>query len=143
MKFTKIMHTDAPPEVVTSYLIDAEAMPPVYEMKAVYEAPGVVGSSYEWKGKMLGITSKGITVYTEYVPGERVVFRNFGAMEGTSSWTVEPENGGSKVTANVDAGLGIPVIGRLLAPMMRREFDKNLAYGKREIEKRSKLAAAS
>lgn len=143
MKFTRTMHTDAAPEVVTSYLIDAEAMPPSFDMKAVYEAPEVVGSSYEWTGKMLGITRKGVSIYTEYIPGERVAFRNFGAMEGDSSWTVEPDNGGSKVTAEIDAGLNLPVIGRLFERMMLRQFEKNLEYGKREIEKRAKLAKAA
>lgn len=143
MKITKTLHADADPEVVTSYLIDADAMPPIWEMKAVYEAPDVVGSSYEWKGKMLGITRTGVSIYTEYVPGARVAFRNYGAMSGESTWTVEPDNGGSKVTVEAEVGFGFPVIGRLLEPIMRRQFDKSLAYGKREIEKRSKLTKAA
>ena len=45
---------------------------------------------------MLGVPRKGVTVVTDYVPDERVVFRNFGAMEGTQSETVEPEMAGRR-----------------------------------------------
>jgi hypothetical protein len=133
------MHVDTKPEQVTSYFVDSSFTPPGMTMEAVYESPEVVGNSYEWTVKMLGMPRKGVTVYTEYVPGERVAFRNFGALEGTSTWTVEPEEGGSKATVDWDAHLAIPVIGRLLDPILRREFEKNLKWGKREMERQPKV----
>ena len=107
-------------------------------MEAVYESPDVVGNSYEWTFKMLGMSRKGVTVYTDYTPGERLTSRSFGAMEGTSTVTIEPEDGGSKVTFDMDASLPVPLISRFLDPMLRKGMERNLAWGKQEIEKQTK-----
>ena len=138
MRATKTMHVDAKPELVMSFFVDSTNTPPGMTMEAVYESPDVVGNSYEWTVKMMGIPRKGVTVYTDYVPGERIATRNFGAMEGTSTVTVEPEDGGSKVTHEMENHfLPIPLIDRFLEPLMQREWEKNLAWSKREIEKQS------
>jgi hypothetical protein len=132
------MHIDATPEQVLSFMLETTATPPGMTMEAIHESPDVVGNSYQWTFKMLGIQRKGITVVTDYVPGERMVFRNFGAMEGTQAETVEPDNGGSKVTHEMDSRLAVPLISRFLDPMLRKGWEQNLAWGKREIEKRTK-----
>ena len=142
MRATKTVHVDAKPERVLSFFIDWTATPSGMTMKPVYESPDVVGNSYEWTFTMLGIPRKGVVVFTEYVPEERIAFRNFGAMEGTSSVTVEPDNGGSKVTHEMDSHLSIPLIGRFLDPMLQREWEKNVEWGKREIEKTATKKAA-
>ena len=139
MRATKTMHADVKPEQVTSFLVDQSVNPPGMTTKAVYESPAVVGNSYEWTFKMLGLPRKGVTVITEYVPGERVVSRSFGAWEGTSTWTVEPEDGGAKATVQMEARfLPIPIIDRFVDPIMQREFEKGLAWGLRELEKQPK-----
>ena len=86
---------------------------------------------------------KGVTVITDYVPNERAVFQNFGAMEGTQSETVESEDGGSKVTAEMDSHFAIPILGRFMDPMLRRGWEQNLAWGKREMEKLAKAEAST
>ena len=138
MRATKTMHADVEPEQVTSFLVDSSFTPPGMTMEVVYESPAVVGNSYEWTFKMLGIPRKGVTVTTEYVPGERVALRSFGPMEGTSTWTVEPEDGGSKATVHVEMRLPVPLIDRFFDPILRREWEKNLAWGLRELEKQPK-----
>jgi carbon monoxide dehydrogenase subunit G len=139
MRATKTLHVDAEPEQVMSFFVDSTATPPGMAMEVVYESPDVVGTSYEWTFKMLGIPRKGITVYTDYVPGERIAMRNFGAMEGTSTVTVEPDNGGSTVTYEVESHFfPVPLIDRFLEPIMQREWEKNIAWGKGEIEKQPK-----
>jgi hypothetical protein len=119
-------------------LVDQSVNPPGMTMEAVYESPAVVGNSYEWTFKMLGLPRKGVTVVTEYVPGERVASRSFGAWEGTSTWTVEPEDGGAKATVHVAIRLGVPAIDRFFDPILQREWEKNLAWGMRELEKQPK-----
>ena len=135
MRATKTMHIDATPEQVFSFMLDSTATPRGMTMEIVYESPDVVGNSYEWTFKMLGIPRKGVTVYTDYVPGERITFRDLGAMEGTSSVTIEPDNGGSKVTFEMDSHLAVPLIGRFLDPILRKGWEQNIEWGKREIEK--------
>ena len=138
MRATRTMHADVKPEQVTSFLVDPSVNPPGMTMEAVYESPAVVGNSYEWGFKMLGLPRKGVSVFTEYVPGERIAMRSFGPMEGASTWTVEPEDGGSKVTVQFEMRLAVPLIDRLFEPIMQREFEKNLAWGISELEKQPK-----
>ena len=132
------MHADVEPEQVTSFLVDSSVNPPGMTMEVVYESPAVVGNSYEWTFKMLGLPRKGVTVCTEYVPGERVALRSFGPMEGSSTWTVEPEDGGSKATVHVESRLAVPIIDRFFDPILQREWEKNIAWGLRELEKQPK-----
>ena len=103
-------------------------------MEVVHESPDVADNSYEWTSKMLGLLRKGVTAGTAYVPGEPIGFRNFGAMERTRAATVEPDIGGSKVIHRMDTSPSVPVIGRLLDPMLRRGWVE-LAWGTREMEK--------
>ena len=135
MRATKVTHVDAKPEEVFSFFLDWSATPPGLTMEVVHESSEVVGNSYEWTFKILGMPRKGVTVITDYVPGERVVFQNFGAIEGTQTATVEPDNGGSKVTHEVDGRLAVPLIGRFFDPMLRLGWLRNMAWGKRELEK--------
>ncbi len=138
MRATRVMHVDAKPEQVFSFFLDWTATPPGMAMEVVHESPDVVGNSYEWTFKMLGMPRKGVTVIIDYVPGERIVFRNFGAMEGTQTATVEPDNGGSKVTHEMDSRLAVPFFGRFFDPMLRWGWRRNMAWGKREMEKQPK-----
>mgnify|MGYP001823116349 CR=1 FL=1 len=143
MRAIKTMHVDATPEQVFSFLMDSTATPRGTTMDVVYETPEVVGTSYEWTFKMLGMPRKGVTVCTDYVPGERLVFQNFGAMEGTQAVIVEPDNGGSKVTHEMDSRLPVPLISRFLDPMLRKGWEKNIAWGKGEIEKQASVTKAN
>lgn len=143
MRATKVIHVDATPKQVFSFLVNSTATPSGMTMEAVHESPDVVGNSYAWTFKMLGLPRKGVTVVTDYVPDERITFRNFGAMEGTQTATVEPENGGSKLTAQMNSRLAVPFISRFLDPLLRRGWKKNLAWEKREMEKQPKAKRES
>jgi hypothetical protein len=134
LKLTRTMHIDADPDAVLRYVVDATGDSTQWTVETIHETPDYVGTTYAWSTTMFGITLKGVEVVTEYVPGQRSQSRNFGSMEGTSTWTVFPEDGGTRLTVEVEFGLAIPLIGRLLDPFLEREFDKNLAMGKKEIE---------
>jgi hypothetical protein len=43
------------------------------------------------------------------------------------------------VTIQADSRLPVPLIGRFLDPILQRESEKNLAWGKRETEKQAKV----
>lgn len=143
MKTTKVMHVDAKPEQLMSYFLDWTTTPPDMTMEVVHESPDVVGNSYEWTFKMFGMSYKGVTVYTDYVPAERLAFRNFGTLEGTATWTVEPEDGGSKVTIQVDSRLAIPLIGRFLDPILHKQWEKNVESGMSYVEKQKKVTTTT
>lgn len=114
MRSQRTFHIAADPEEVLSLRLDAAATPPGVEMAIVYESPDVEGSTYEWSFRLLGVSVSGITVVTEYAPGERLSFRNVGVMESTATWTVAPEEGGTLATSDVETRHRIPLVGRLL-----------------------------
>lgn len=143
LRTVKRMHIDAKPDEVLDFLVDASREAPGTSTEPVHESPDRVGDSFEWTFKMLGMRFSGITVITEYVPGERLTVRDFGAMEGTAKWTVEPEEDGSRVTAEVESRIAIPLIGRLFDPILQREFDKNIAWGIRELERQEPEVVAA
>lgn len=142
MRVTKTMHIKADPEEVLSFLIDPTGPqhPGVTRMEVVHESPDVAGNTYAWTYKMLGLPRTGVMVVTEYVAGERLTFRDFGALEATATWVVEPEDGGAKATAEVEARVAFPLIGRFLDPILRRQLEKNIAWSIRELEKKGKVA---
>ena len=135
MKATRTMYFDASPDEVLEFLFDDAIVSPGTTMASVYEAPDTVGSAYEWTFRVLGTTHRGVTIITDYVPGERLEFRNFGAFEGTAEWITMPENGGTRAIATVEARVTIPLVGRLFDPMLERMFDQELEFGKREFDK--------
>ena len=137
MKTIKEMHVEVAPEQLMSHFLDWSTTPPDLTMEPVYESPDVVGNSYEWTFRMLGVPFKGVTVYTDYVPAKRIAFRNFGALTGTATWAIEPEDGGSKLTIQADTGFAIPLIGRLLDPLMKQQWEKNVESAVRELEERT------
>ena len=136
MKMTEVVHVDAEPEEVMSVLLDSTLNPPGMKVARVYEAPGIEGSVYEWSFRMIGGPQKGIQIITEYVPGERLSFRNLGAMESTGTMTFEPEDKGTRVTVNTEARLTIPLIGRFLDPFLERGMLKNTEWAMRQVEMR-------
>ena len=138
LRATKTMHIDVEPERVLSFLVESTVTMPDVTTEPVYESPAIAGNSYEWSFKMLGMPRKGVTVLTDYVPGERLAFRNFGAFEGNSTWTVEPEDGGSKATIEMEARIPVPLVSRFLDPLVRREWEKALEWGRSELEKQPK-----
>ncbi len=136
MRMKKTLHVDAEPEEVVSVMLDFSVNPPGMTGAPVYETPDIEGSVYEWTFKFVGVPQKGVMIVTEYVPNERVSFRNFGAMESTSTWTFEAENTGTRVTMDVASRLTIPLIGRFLDPVLKREMLKNIEWTLRQIEMR-------
>jgi hypothetical protein len=80
---------------------------------------------------------KGTTI-TEYVENKSVISKTEGGVKSTQIWTFEPENGGTKVTFEVEYTVPIPVIGKLaeaiVVKMNDHEGDVLLANLKSRME---------
>lgn len=132
---TRTIHAVAEPEEVFRYIVDRDVFnPPGTIVEAVRETPEVLGNVYTWTSRMLGMRLKGVMVYTEYVPNQRLTLRNFGGLESHTTWTVEPERGGSKITVDNDAKMGVPVLGRLIGRLTSRQMDTVLQRAKAQLE---------
>jgi hydroxyacylglutathione hydrolase len=105
-------------------------------MAGVHEKPGGVGNVYAWTDRVLGMRLRGITVFTEYIPSERVTMRSFSGLgEMREVCTVEPDiAGGCRLAVSWDFAAGVPLLGRLLVPLLVRQFEKNLRRKKAELE---------
>ena len=143
MKMKKTLHVDAKPEEVQSIVLDSSVNPPGMTMAPVYETPDRAGTVFEWSFKVAGVPQKGITVLTEYVPGERLSFRNLGALESTSTMTFEPENEGTRVTIDAASRMTMPLIGRFLDPLLKRGMLKNIKWTMRQVERRHEKQEAT
>lgn len=135
-RVTRTFHIVAEPEAVFSYLVDPTVMSRVSgtTMEVVHETPEGVGNVWAWTDRMLGMRVMGVGVFTEYVPNERVRWRLFGVVDADTTWTVEPEPGGCKLVFDSDLKVRVPLLGRLLRPLMMREMEKNVRTMKAELE---------
>lgn len=115
---TRGIHIDAAPETVFDHIVDPTIVPPGMTVQAVHESPEGVGSVYEWTYRLLGIPFRGITVYTQYVPNRRLACQNLGMIAATVVFTLDPEDGGTRLTREMDFKVRIPLFGRLLEALM-------------------------
>ncbi len=139
-RIEKTLIIEAPPEKVFARFADPMNM---LEDSAnfvdVTDVTGEgVGESFKFVYKMAGIKFTQTFTYTEYVKNERLASKFEGGITGTTSWNIEPQNGGSKLTVVIDYAVPIPLVGKiaesLLAKRNEREWDAILANAKDTIE---------
>ncbi len=63
-----------------------------------------VGTQFSWKTRFFGLPLEGFDVYTEYVPGRRIVDRSSRSMVGTWTESFDPEGSGTRVTFESEHG---------------------------------------
>jgi uncharacterized protein YndB with AHSA1/START domain len=86
--------------------------------------PEGVGTSARMFTHLLGFHLEGGIEYTEVVPGERIVAQvHFFAEKPTWRFTFEPADGGTKVTAEGEWDLKVPVVGKPIERMMVKEHE--------------------
>lgn len=133
---------NAPVEKVFTYLTEPTNLPEIWpslmEVKDVQRLPEGVGSSYHWVYKMAGMRFEGMSETTEFVPNRRAVIKNTGGIPSTFVWTYQPEDGGTKLTVEVDYTPPVTPLGKLLEPFILKtnehEADVLLANLKARME---------
>jgi uncharacterized protein YndB with AHSA1/START domain len=101
--------------------------------------PEGVGTSARMFTHLLGFHVEGGVEYTEVVPGQRIVAQvHFFAEKPTWTFTFGPADGGTKVTAEGEWIVRVPVVGKPIEGMMVKEhepyLDAMLANLKTEVE---------
>jgi len=132
---------NAPVEKVFSYIDEPtnllEIWPSMVEVKDVQRLPKG-GTSFRFVYKMAGIRLKGTSEDIEYVANERTVTKIKGGTEAIYTWTFQPEDGGTKMTVEVEWTVPVPVLGKLaevlIVRQQEREFDLFLANLKDKME---------
>jgi uncharacterized membrane protein len=120
---------NAPVEKVFGYFDEPanhlEIWPGWIEVTDVQRLPNG-GFGFRWMYKMAGIRLEGTTQTIEHVPNQRIVGKSKGTIETTQIFTFQPEDGGTKVTFEIDYTLPIPLLGRLVEAVVVKQNQREV-----------------
>lgn len=104
--------------------------------KDVHVTPDGVGTYYAWVSSVAGLRLRGFDVFTEFVPNERITDWSSSDLEGTWTYSFEPEGDGTRLTMenHVRSLWRIPPLGRLLEHAAAKGHGKVLAELKETME---------
>lgn len=138
---TRSITIDAPVDTVFDFALDISQLWKAKDVALtdVDIKPEGVGTSARLNTHLLGFHLEGGVEYTEVVPGQRIVAQAHWFMEKpTWRFTFEPADGGTKVTAEGEWDLKVPVVGKPIERMMVKEhepfIEEMLANLKSQVE---------
>jgi uncharacterized membrane protein len=119
----KSVSIQAPLDRVYEFMTTPENLPTIWpsmvEVSNVSRKPD--GShSFDWVYKMAGIRFKGHSASTEVEKNKRVVVSNTKGIEGTFRWLYAGENGGTKLTMEVEYVIPVALFEKLAGPFIER-----------------------
>ncbi len=120
---------NAPVEKVFGHVNEPTNLPEIWpsmvEVKDVQRLPNG-GTSFRWVYKMAGMRFEGTTEDTECVLNQRVVSKSTGGIESLFVWTFQPEDGGTKLTVEVEYTVPIPLLGKLAEAFIVKQNEREL-----------------
>jgi uncharacterized membrane protein len=118
---------NAPVSDVFAY-VNAPATIPDW-MTGMIEVRNVIGSGageqYDWTYKMVGVHVRGQNVVVEHIPNERATHQGIGMLSSTWTNIVEPHDGGTKLTIQLEYTIPVPVLGKLAEHLTIRRNDRD------------------
>jgi uncharacterized protein YndB with AHSA1/START domain len=100
--YRRSLHIEAPVETVFDLFADPrnfrEVAPEGIDYTAVHRTAEGLGTHYTWSAKLAGLTMEGLDVFTEFVPNQRIVDWSSSALEGTWTYTFQPDGSGTRLT---------------------------------------------
>ena len=139
-KVERSIHINAPVEKVFSFIGDPknelESIPSITDIRDI-KGEGV-GQKWSWSYKMVGISLKGESEVTEYIPNQRLVHKSKGGITSTWTYTFKSEGGGTRLNVTVEYIIPVPVLGkvgeRLVLQRTEREADLAMTNIKERLE---------
>jgi hypothetical protein len=106
------------------------------EFTGVHVTREGLGTHYTWRARFAGVTVEGFDVFTEFIPDRRITDRSSLSLEGTWTYTFEPEGSGTKLTlTNRGRGLWrLPLLRTLLDHMTVKSHERVLTRLKNRLE---------
>ena len=140
-KLQKSIFVNAPVEKVFEFMSHPQNLPEIWpsfqEVKDVKESPGG-GYTYSWVYKMAGMKFTGTSETTDFKKDQRVGTKNIGGISSNFVWTYATENGGTRVSVEVEYSIPGALLGKLAEPFITRqnehEADSVLANLKARME---------
>jgi len=115
-KMTKSVTINSPVDKVFTFIRDPNNMPEIWPgmvlVKDVKRSP-LGGFNYSWVYKMAGLKINGTSEVTDYITNQRLVMLSTRGMNSTFSLNLEPQNGGTKLTLEVENIVPVPLLGRV------------------------------
>ena len=141
VKIAKSITINAPVEKVFDYMNDPTHMPEFWpslvEVKDVRPST-TGGKDFGWVYKLAGMRFEGASESIEHVGNQRMVTKSTKGINTTFVWTYEPQNGGTKLTLEIEYTIPVPLLGKLaegfIVNMNEREADTLLANLKARLE---------
>jgi uncharacterized membrane protein len=122
-KIEKTVLIQAPIEKVFAFMADPNNMPEIWpsvlEIKDIQHFPNGK-DCYKWVYKMAGMRFDGQTETLEFIQNQRIVTKNEGGIPSTFVWEYLQEDGGTRITMNVDYSLPGLVLARLVEPVIHK-----------------------
>ena len=140
-KITRSITINAPVEKVYAFMSEPTNLPEIWpsmvEVKDVQPSPAG-GYNFGWVYKMAGMRFEGASETTESITNQRVVTKSTKGIGSTFVWMYEPEDGGTKLTLEVEYIVPIPLLGKLaeafIVKQNEHEADVMLANLKARME---------
>ena len=96
-----------------------EIWPSLLEVRNVKPLPNG-GYCFDWTYKMAGIRFEGQAKWTEFVKDQRIVYVNESGIPSTFIWTYQPEDGGTRVSVNIEYSIPGIALSRLTEPIIHK-----------------------
>ncbi len=122
-KIRKTVSIKAPLNLVFDFMTHPENLPEIWP--SMVEVSNIKRSadgahSFDWTYKMAGIHFKGHSDSTEVKTNERVVVKNEKGIPSTFIWTYAGEDGGLRLTLEVDYTMPSRLLEKLTEPFLTR-----------------------
>lgn len=120
MTYEQSFHVEAPVTIVFDFFRDpnnwAGLEPEGVQFKDVRLTENGRGTHYSWTATIAGVSIEGSNVFTEFVPNRRITDRSSSSLEGTWTYSFEPDGSGTKLTIenHVRSLWRLPPLERLL-----------------------------
>lgn len=122
MTYRQSFHVAAPVAEVFGFFSDpsrwAELEPEGVRFRDVVLTAEGVGTHYSWTARIAGVPMQGFNVFTEFVPERSITDRSSSSLEGTWTYSFEPDGSGTQLT--VENRLGA----RWRLPLLERVLDR-------------------
>jgi len=143
---TRSITIDAPVDTVFDFALDISQLWKMkdVELTDVDIKPEGVGTSARLHTHLLGFRLVGGVEYTEVVASQRIVAQvHFFAEKPTWRFTFEPADGGTRVTAQAEWDVKVPVVGEPIERMMVKEHEPYVEAMLAELKTRVEAKTAA
>ncbi|MFC8501318.1 SRPBCC family protein [Pedococcus sp. NPDC057267] len=133
MTYQQSFHIDAPVTTVFGFFRDpaqwSALEPEGVRFKDVRLTKEGIGTHYLWTAKIAGVSIEGFNVFTDFVPDKLITDRSSNGLEGTWTYSFEPDGPGTRLTVRnqMQPWWRLPLLERLLDHVTARTHGPRFA----------------